>query len=297
MKMYISTSRKAFLIFNYLFLILTTLICLLPLVNVLAVSFSSREAAAGGFVKLWPVHFTLKSYIYVLHKPEFFKAFLVSIERVGLGVLINMFLTVMAAYPLSKDKKALRIRGVYAWFFLITILVGGGLIPWYMTIRAVGILDSIWALVLPGAIPVFNVILLMNFFRQLPKEIEESAFIDGAGHWITLWKIFIPLSMPSIATLILFSTVGHWNSWFDGLILMNRPEHYPLQSYLQTIVTVLDSKFLGSSSMEDIKMLRQVSDKTAKAAQVFLAALPILCVYPFLQRYFMSGIVLGSVKG
>lgn len=297
MKMYTSTSRNVFLIFNYLFLTLTTLICLFPLINVLSVSFSSREAAAAGLVKLWPVHFTLKSYIYVIHKPEFFKAFLISLERVGIGVLVNMFLTVLAAYPLSKDKKVLRARGVYAWYFLITILVGGGLIPWYMTIRAVGLLDSIWALILPGAIPVFNVILLMNFFRQLPKEIEESAFIDGAGHWITLWKIFVPLSMPSIATLILFSTVGHWNSWFDGLILMNRPEHYPLQSYLQTIVTVLDSKFLGSLSPDDIKMMSQVSDKTAKAAQVFLAALPILCVYPFLQRYFMSGIVLGSVKG
>jgi putative aldouronate transport system permease protein len=170
------------------------------------------------------------------------------------------------------------------------------LIPFYMTVKTLGLINSIWALVLPGAIPVFNVLLLMNFFRQLPQEIEESVFLDGAGHWTNLWRIQVPLSMPAIATLILFTTVGHWNSWFDGLILMNHPKNYPLQSYLQTIVTTIEQR-LTNMTAEDVKILSEINDRTTKSAQIFLAALPILSVYPFLQRYFMSGIVLGSVKG
>jgi putative aldouronate transport system permease protein len=162
-----------------------------------------------------------------------------------------------------------------------------------MTIRMTGLLDSIWALVLPGAVPVFSVILLLNFFRGLPKEIEESAFMDGAGHWKVLWSIYVPLSMPALATIALFTLVGHWNSWFDGLILMNSPERYPLSSYLQTVVI---DKTMTTMKGNDWMSLAQISDRTAKAAQIFLGALPILLVYPLLQKYFVKGIVLGSVK-
>lgn len=296
MKSKSSLGRKVFIFCNYSILLLTVFLCLFPLTHILAISFSSSWAATGGLVKLWPVGFTLKSYDYVMNKPEFLTSMAVSLKRVILGVGINMFLTILAAYPLSKEKKDLRLRGVYSWFFVVTILFSGGLIPFYMTVRTLGLIDSIWALILPGAIPVFNVILLMNFFRQLPKEIEESVFLDGGGHWTNLWKIQVPLSMPAIATLILFTTVGHWNSWFDGLILMNHPKNYPLQSYLQTIVTTIEQR-LTNMSADDVKILSQISDRTTKSAQIFLAALPILCVYPFLQRYFMAGIVLGSVKG
>lgn len=297
MKIYQSQGRKIFTIFNYLFLTSVTVLCLVPLINVLAVSFSTSWAAAGGLVGLWPVKFTLSSYVYVMHKPEFLTAFFVSVKRLILGVVVNMALTILAAYPLSKEKTELRARTFYSWLFLVTILFSGGLIPLYMTIRMTGLMDSIWALILPGAVPIFSVILLMNFFRQVPKEIGESAYMDGAGHWTTLWKIYVPLSMASIATLILFSAVGHWNSWFDGLIFMNSPMHYPLQSYLQTVVTSVDSALWRPLNMADVRLLSEVNDRTTKAAQVFLAALPILCIYPFLQRYFMTGIVLGSVKG
>ena len=291
-----SIERNIFLIFNYIFLIVASFICLFPLVHVLAISFSSSWAAAGGLVKLWPVAFTLKSYEYVMSKSEFLDSLVVSLKRVVLGGSINMFLTILSAYPLSKEKRELRARNFYSWFFIITILFNGGLIPFYMTVKELGIIDSIWALVLPGAVPVFNVLLLMNFFRQLPREIEESVFLDGASHWINLWKIKVPLSMPAIATLVLFTTVGHWNAWFDGLILMNHPENYPLQSYLQTIVTTIEQR-LNNMSSEDVKILSVINDRTTKSAQIFLAALPILSIYPFLQRYFMAGIVLGSVKG
>lgn len=290
----LSKGRLVFLIINYTLLALAALMCILPLINVLSISFSSKTAAAGGFVKLWPVDFTLSSYQYALSKPEFLQGFLVSVKRVALGYILSMGLTILTAYPLAKEKLAFRYRHIYAWFFIVTMLFGGGLIPTYMTIKEFGLLDSIWALVLPGAVPVFNVILLMNFFRNLPKEIEEAALIDGAGQWRILVGIFIPLSLPAIATITLFTVVHHWNSWFDGLIYMNSPKNYPLQSYLQTIIITPD---LNAVSGNELVNMSEVSDRTFKAAQVFLASLPVLLIYPFLQKYFMKGLVMGSVKG
>lgn len=289
-----SLSYRAFSIFNYSFLIGTAIICLLPIIHILAVSFSSANAATAGFVKLWPIGFNFKAYDFVIHKKEFVQAFRVSVERLVLGTLVNMLLTVITAYPLSKESKVFKARTLYAWFFVITILVGGGLVPWYMTIRYYGIMDSIWALVLPSALPVFNMILLLNFFRGLPKEMEESAFLDGAGHWTILFKIYIPTSLPALATVTLFTMVNHWNSWFDGLILMNKTIHYPLQTYLQTVVIDQDMSVLAK---ENLKHLSELSNRTVKAAQIFIGSLPILLVYPLMQRYFISGIVLGSVKG
>lgn len=289
-----SFGRKTFLTLDYGLLIAAAFICLLPFIHVLAISFSSSTAAMAGEVKLWPVDFTLKSYEFVADRPAFIRSFLTALERVGLGVPISMLLTILAAYPLSKEKKDFRFRMVYVWFFLISILFGGGLIPWYMTIKYTGLIDKIWALIFPCAVQVFYIILLMNFFRELPKEIDEAAYIDGAGHWRILWQIYVPLSKPALATITLFITVYHWNSWFDGLILMNRPEHYPLQSYMQTIIV---GKDMARISEKDIAILKLVNDRTSKAAQVFIGTIPILLVYPFLQKYFTTGIVMGSVKG
>jgi len=288
-----SLSGKLFSVGNIIVLTVLALLCLLPLVNVLAVSLSSSSAASAGMVKLWPVEFTLKSYDFVLKKPEFITSFGISVQRVLLGTVINMLLTIMLAYPLSKEPRAFTGRVLYVWYFVLTMLVSGGLIPWYLIIKNVGLLGSIWALILPGAVNVFNVVLLLNFFRNLPKELEEAAFVDGAGHWTILWRIYVPLSMPALATLILFTMVGHWNSWFDGMILMDTPDKYPLQSYLQTVVINRD---LSLVTMADAATLAEVSDRTLKGAQIFLAALPIICVYPFLQRFFIKGVVLGSVK-
>lgn len=288
-----SLSRRVFVVCNYSFLIALSLFCLFPIVHVLAVSFSSSSAASAGLVRFWPVDFTLDSYRFVLNKPEFLRSFWITLQRVALGTVLNMILTMIVAYPLSRDHRLFRWRTFYAWVFVFTILFNGGLVPWYITIKELGMLDTIWALTIPGALPVFNVILLLNFYRTLPKELAESSFIDGAGHWTTLWKIYVPLSLPSLATITLFATVGHWNSWFDGLVLMNSPDHYPLQSYLQTVVINRDLKLVSTN---DLEQLAAVSDRTAKAAQIFLGALPILLVYPLLQKYFMKGMVMGSVK-
>ncbi len=263
----------------------------------LAISFSSSSAAAAGLVKLWPVDFSLSSYKYALTKPQFVASFIVSLERVGLGLIINMLCTILAAYPLSKDRKELFGRDIYAWFFFITMIFSGGLIPWYMTIKQLGLIDNLLAVILPGAVPVFNVIVLLNFFRQLPKEVSESAIVDGAGHFTILMKMYLPLSLPSLATLVLFTCVGHWNSWFDGMILMSSPKNYPLQTYLQSIIVTRDMTLFTTATKEQLQELSQVSDRTLKASQIFIAAAPVLCLYPFLQKYFMKGIVLGSVKG
>lgn len=286
--------RTLFVAFNYTFLLAISVLCLLPLIHVLSVSFSSSAAAMGGLVKLWPVQFTPNAYEYVLKKPEFLTALWITLKRVVLGVSISMFLTILTAYPLAKEKSKFKWRTMYSWLLVLTMLFNGGLIPWYMTIKSLGMLDSIWALVLPGAVPVFNVILLLNFYRGLPKELEESAFMDGAGHWTTLWRIYAPLSLPALATIGLFTIVSHWNSWFDGLILMNSPENYPLQSYLRTIIVGQDLTMLTST---DLSLLQDLSEQTVKTAQIFLGALPIILVYPFLQRFFIKGIVMGSVKG
>lgn len=279
---------------NTTFLILVALLCILPLIHIVAVSFSSSAAASAGYVKLWPVDFTLASYEYAASRSEFWQSMLVSLKRIAIGTPLNLLLTILIAYPLSKESYALKFRLVYAWIFFLTMLFNGGLIPWYITVKQLGLLDTIWALVLPTAVPVFSVVLLLNFFREVPKELEEAALIDGSNHWTTLWRIYVPISKPALATLVLFSMVEHWNNWFDGLLMMGDPANYPLQSYIQTIVI---QQNLSNMSRDEMLNLALISDRTLKASQIFLGSLPIIMVYPFLQKYFVKGIVLGSVKG
>ena len=289
-----SLGQKTFNVVNLTLLSLAALACVLPIVHIAALSLSSNAAASAGWVKLWPIQPNFNSYNYVFTRVQFWRSFLITLERVSLGVVVNMFLTILVAYPLSKESTRFKARTAYVWVFFFTTLFSGGLIPGYMLVYSLGLIDSIWVLVLPGAVPVFNAILLLNFFRQLPGELEEAALIDGAGHFRILWQIYVPTSKPALATLVLFCTVGHWNSWFDGMIFMNRPEHYPLQTYLQSVIVMRDLSLMGD---DEWKNLMQISDRTVKSAQIFMGALPILMVYPFLQRYFVKGIVLGSVKG
>lgn len=288
-----SFGRRAFLICNIVFLAFISFLCLMPILHILAISFSSGSAAAAGKVALWPVEFTTAAYDNVFGKPEYVRAFGISIQRVVVGTVLSMLLTIITAYPLSKDRNTFRLRTVYAWIFVFTILFNGGLIPTYLTIKSLGLIDTLGALVLPMAINVFNVILLLNFYRNLPRELEDASRIDGAGHFATLWKIYVPLSLPALATTGLFTMVGHWNSWFDGMLYMNHPENYPLQTFLQTVIIKMDFRFLKS---ENVELMLQLSDRTSRAAQIFVAAFPILIVYPFLQRFFIKGIVMGSVK-
>ena len=291
-----SVGRRLFHILNYTLLIITSLMCILPFINMLAVSFSSSAAVSAGNVAFWPVDFTTKAYEFALTGGAFFSSLWISIKRVVLGTLINLVLIVLTAYPLSKSKQKLFGRNLYMGFFIVTILFNGGLIPTYLVVVKTGLINSIWSLILPGALPVFSMIILMNFIRGLPEEIEESAIIDGAGPMQILIRILLPLLKPALATVGLFSIVGHWNSWFDGIIYMNNPANYPLQSYLQTLLQSFEQIMLKSGT-DYTQLLSMMNARTGRAAQMFLGAIPILLVYPFLQKYFTKGLVLGSVKG
>ena len=287
--------KSAFPAVNAIVLSLLAFLCLFPFVHLLALSFSSANAANQGRVWLWPVEATIDAYRMIIAKKEFWQSALVSIERLALGVPVQMVLTILAAYPLSKNGNRLAFRQGYVWFFVTTMLVGGGLIPTYLTIRALGLLGSFWALILPGAVSAYNMILLLNFFKTIPSELEEAALIDGAGHWRILWGLYVPCSLPAIATLTLFFVVGHWNEWFSAQIYLNRTEQYPLQSYLQVLLT--QSKNTQNLSLKELEELAKVNNRTFNSAQIVLSTLPVLLVYPFLQRYFVTGLTLGSVKG
>lgn len=290
-----SPGRRLFQAVNYLILILTSLLCILPFVNLLAVSFSGSAAVSAGDVAFWPVDFNTKAYEFAIKGGEFFQAVWVSVQRVLLGTLVNLVLMVLTAYPLSKTKDKVTGRGLYMGFFVVTMLFNGGLIPNYLIVVKAGLIDSLWSLILPGALPVFSMIILMNFIRGLPEEIEESATIDGAGPLQILIRILLPVLKPALATVGLFSIVGHWNSWFDGIIYMNDTANYPLQSYLQTLLLNFE-QIMQRSNNDYTQLLAMMNVRTGRAAQLFLGALPILAVYPFLQKYFTSGLVLGSVK-
>lgn len=290
---YQTPARKAFNVFNIILFIVYAALCLIPIIHIFAMSLSASTAVSAGQVGLLPVDATLKSYEYVLQKEAFWRAFGVSIVRVVLGVGINMLMVVLAAFPLSKTSRDFSGKNFFIWFFVITMLFSGGMIPTYMIVKYTGLINTIWALVLPCAVPVYNVILLMNFFKAVPRELEESAKIDGAGYFRILFRIYLPVSLPALATLAVFSLVTHWNSWFDGMIYMTDASNYPMQTYLQSILVSANTKMMTKSQAE---LLRLVSDRTLKAAQIFIATIPVLVVYPFLQKYFVAGMTLGGVK-
>lgn len=289
---YKTNGYKVFSFFNYILLIIICLTCVLPLIHILAVSFSASAPANSNLVGLWPIGFNFDAYSKTLNNANFHNALIVGLERTVLGTLIGMVLITLAAYSLSKDGKNFKSRPIYMWFFLFTMLFSGGIVPSYMLIRELNLMNTIWALILPLAINVFNMVLMMNFFRAVPKELEEAAHIDGAGHFRTLISIYFPVSMPSIATISLFTMVMHWNSWFDGLLYISDYRKYPLSTFLQTIIVQQDFNKINP----DINELKNISQRTVKSAQIFIGTLPILLVYPFLQRYFVKGIILGAVK-
>ncbi|MEI6131915.1 MAG: carbohydrate ABC transporter permease [Bacillota bacterium] len=305
-----SKAYRVFSVFNMLFLIILAALCLLPLLQVLATSFSHDVAIKAGKVFFWPVdygvdknnnavffpfQFNIAAYKFMLTNSAFWTAFVVGVIRVVVGTTISMLLVVMCAYPLSQDPKKFPMRLIYVWFFFFSSLFSGGLIPTFFIVFKTGFFDSLGALILPGSVHVFSIILLLNFFRQLPKELDEAAFMDGAGHWTILFKIYLPLSLPSLATITLFTVVGNWNEWFSAIIYINSPEKWPLATYLQSIIIRKDAQLPPGDPNE--AGAQAISQQNMIAAQIFIGAVPILCVYPFLQKYFAKGIVLGSVKG
>lgn len=289
---YRSPGYTIFSWFNYTFVLLLSLLCILPLIHIFAVSLSSKGPATANVVNFWPVGFTLDAYRQTFDNAYFLRSFSIGVQRTILGTLIAMMVNIAAAYSLSKSEIKFRGRTFYTWYFIVIMLFGGGLIPTYLVVSGLGLTNTIWALVIPGAMSTWNIILMLNFFRSLPVELEDASLIDGAGHFRTLLQIYIPISIPGIATVGLFTIVGHWNSWFDGIIYMKNMKDYPLASFLQSIIVNDNMSLTGI----DVRKLESFSNRTVKASQIFISALPILCIYPFLQKYFVKGLVLGSVK-
>jgi putative aldouronate transport system permease protein len=186
----------------------------------------------------------------------------------------------------------LKGRNMLMMFYLLPMMFSGGLIPFFITVSNVGLNNKFWVLVIPGAVPIFSIIVMMNFFRGLPGEITEAALIDGCGHFRILTQIYMPLSVASIATVALFAIMGHWNDWFTGFIFLDKPK-FPLQTYLRQLLVSID---ISQMSMEDMQRIKKLSDRSYRAAQLFMAIIPILCIYPLLQKYFVTGLTLGSVK-
>lgn len=266
-------SERIFHFANTIFLLASALMCLTPMLHVLAASFSSSEAISRGMVTLWPVNFTTAGYSILLRNPLFWNSVKNGVVRTLLGTAINLLCTCLTAYPLSLSSRSFPMRTAYAWFFFIPSLVGGGLIPTYMVVQETGVRGSIWALVLPGAVPAFYVLVLLNFFRSLPAELSEAAKIDGAGHLRVLWRIYLPLSMPPLATLSMYALLTHWNDWLSGALYLDKLTDFPLMTYMQTVT-------VGSD-----------------LSKLVVSTLPVIMIYPVCQRYFIKGLVMGGVKG
>ncbi|KTS80907.1 ABC transporter permease [Paenibacillus jamilae] len=280
----------------YAIVILLALICLLPLWNIVAISFSSSEAVSANAVGLVPVNFTTAAYTKIIDDAQFWRSFGISVLRVVLTLLLNMILIVLMAYPLSKSKREFKGRNIYMNVMIFAMLFSGGMIPSYLLIKNLDMLNTIWSLVLPGAVPIFSVILVMNFFSAVPKALEEAAFIDGASPLQVLFKVYVPVSIPALATVALFSIVGTWNDFFSGLIYMTQVSNYPLMTYIQSLNVNIAELLQSGTNSAQLSNLTEISNKNLNAAKIVVAVIPLLLIYPLLQKYFVTGIVVGSVK-
>lgn len=276
----------------YLALTVIAIICIFPLVHNLSVSLSSQGPANSGLVTFFPQEFTLDSYRRIMSDKAFFQAFWISCKRVFFVVIMAFLVSVMFAFPLSRSTKQFKLRNVYTWLLVFVMIFNAGLIPFYIAMRSIKLTNNFWGLVLPMVVNVFNIILIMNYYRNLPKELDESASMDGAGPWRLLFQIYVPLSVPVLATITLFNMVNTWNEYFLGLVMVQNQNDVPLQTYIQAIVVQIDP----TRATQDLSIFERISNKTLNAAKIMVTMLPIMCVYPFLQRYFITGITLGSVK-
>jgi putative aldouronate transport system permease protein len=288
----VTSGSRLFNGINALIMTLVVLFTLYPFVYLIAQSFSSEAAVYGGKVTFYPVEFTTLTYKVILSKPDFFQYYGNTILYAVVGTLIAVSATAVMAYPLSKEK--LRLNKFFIPFVLFTMYFGGGLIPNYILVaKTLDMRNTIWALVIPGAISAFNVILMKTFFSSLPNELEESAKVDGLDVYGIFLRITLPLSKPILATMLLFVIVGIWNSWFDASLYLQSKEKWPVALYLrQVIETAISPAELGASAEQTTQIAA-----TVKSAAMVLTSLPMICIYPFVQKYFVQGMMIGAVKG
>ncbi|MCL6661991.1 carbohydrate ABC transporter permease [Paenibacillus polymyxa] len=284
---------RIFTILNYTFLILLVIVTLYPLLYVLFASLSDSAELLANKGLLWkPVGFSLEAYKSVLANPGIATGFRNTLFILVFGVIVNLFMTALGAYVLSR--KNVMWNKVFMFFIVFTMFFGGGLIPLYLVVKGVGLLDTLWSTILPFAISTFNLIIMRTSFMGIPDSLEESAKIDGANHFTILFRIIIPLSMPVIAVMILYYAVDKWNGWFYASVFIKSRELFPLQLVLREILIAnsTESMSAGASAGDRFQI-----GETIKYATIMVATIPILCIYPFLQRFFVKGVMVGSLKG
>lgn len=289
-----SPAGRAFTALNYTFFVLLGLTTMFPFLNLIAKSLSSEEAVVSGRVTLLPVDWQIGTYRYVMSQSLFLASFQVSVFVTVAGTLLALFMTTLAAYPLSKPR--LHGRKWFILMYIFTMLFSGGLIPTYLLMQSLQLIDKLPVLFLPAMISVYNMLIIKNYFESLPDSLEESAKLDGAGNLTILWRITLPLSLPVLATIALFYAVAFWNDYFASLIYINTPENKPLQLYLKELFVSSSDTFLQLGAEMNVDAAMNTSPQAIQAASILLATLPILLVYPFLQKYFVKGVLVGSVK-
>lgn len=294
MKVKTSIWDKLFVFSNYTFFVLLGVATIFPFLNLIAKSLSSEAAVISGQVNLLPVDIQFGTYSYVISDNMFQTAFKNSVIVTVVGTFLSLVMTTISAYPLSKPR--LRGRKWFILFFIFTMLFSGGLIPTYLLIRSLGLINTLPVLFLPAMISVFNMLVIKSYFENIPDALEESAKMDGASNVRTLVQIVLPLSLPVLATIALFYAVAFWNDFFMAMIYINSPELKPMQLYLKELLASSNDVFMRLDTI-DVNMAMNASPQAIQAASIIVATVPILLVYPFLQKYFVKGVMLGSVKG
>ncbi len=284
-----SMSRTVFTRFNYLFLSLMGLIMLLPFLHILAGSFSSGNAIMQGKVTIFPIEFTLLNFKAVLNDAAIWRSFGISIFVTVFGTAINLLLTSLMAYGLAKTD--LKGRSFLILLVLFTMIFQAPMIPSYLVVKDLGMLNTLWSIMIPNAISAFNLIIMMSFFQRIPKDLLEAARIDGCGEYRTWWKIALPMSLPAMTTVGLFYTVGHWNGYFNSLMFIRDSSLFPLQVKLRKLLVESDAEAMMQSAELTLSSIEGI-----KMAAIMVATIPILVIYPFIQKYFTQGAMLGSIK-
>jgi len=294
--MKVSKSYKAFQVFNTIVMLIIVFATVYPFWNIIARSLSEEKYIMSGAVTLLPKGLNVDAYRLVFEHPSFFRGYFNTIYYTFMSVVISLFMTTICAYPLSKVR--LPGRKYFIGFIMFTMFFGGGLIPNFLLLKTLKMYNSVWAITVPGAIGVWNVIIMMTFFQGIPDALEEAAQIDGLGMWGVLWYIVAPLSKPIFATMVLFFAVGQWNNWFGPLIYFNQNDKYPITLFLRNILMSAQQLSTNSSDLAIILQNRDNAPaESLKAASIILVTVPILVLYPFAQKYFVKGVMIGSVKG
>ncbi len=282
----------------YFLLALLVFVTFYPFWNSAVISFNTGSDTSLGGVTFWPRDFTFDNYEVVFQDKRLTQAFLISILRTVAGTLLSILLTAIFAYGMSK--KELVGRKYYMIFCIIPLYFDGGLIPSYMLVRSLGLMNSFWVMIIPALISIWNMIVFRTFFRQLPDSLEESARMDGCGYWKTLFRIVLPISGPVVATLALFTAVAHWNDWFTATLYISNAKLLPIQTLLQQILSsnIMSEQMMQTSSAAQSHMAsaRTITTKSLTMATMMVATIPIILVYPFVQKYFVKGVMVGSLK-